>query len=80
MGEYNILIDSPKQGIKGTFGLESRAPAHYPCGPAEDAVNMIVGPSIGWSNAVPDADGLAGFVLGGAEFTWEGIAYHDKVI
>jgi hypothetical protein len=79
MSTYRIAIDSPRNGIVGTFELTSVAPPHYPCGAAEAGQNMMVGPRIGWSNAVPDAVGVVDFRVDGSEFSWTGVAYHDKV-
>ena len=78
MSSYQVIIDSPENGVVGAFNLESVAPAHYPCGPAGAGVNMTAGPGIGWSNAVPDAIGEVDFILNGSSFAFTGIAYHDK--
>ena len=80
MSLYQVQIDSPKNGVTGTFILRSRAPAHYPCGPASPGISMLVGPNIGWSNAMPDAEGQADFKVNGSSLAFTGIAYHDKVI
>jgi hypothetical protein len=79
MTTYRVEINSPKNGIVGTFELRSLAPAHYPCGTAEAGQSMMVGPNIGWSNAVPDAVGTVDFKIAGSDFAWTGVGYHDKV-
>lgn len=78
MSSYQIIINSPENGVVGTFNLFSIAPAHYPCGPAGPGVNMQSGPGIGWSNAVPDAIGEVDMEINGTSMAFTGIAYHDK--
>lgn len=79
LSSYIVTIDSPSNGIVGTFSLKSLAPAHYPCGPAEAGQNMEVGPNIGWSNAIPDAEGEIDFTIDGSKLSFTGVAYHDQV-
>ncbi|KAH8816911.1 hypothetical protein F5884DRAFT_239232 [Xylogone sp. PMI_703] len=76
--EYVVTINSPQTGIFGSFILNSRAPAHYPCGPEKAGQDMHVGPNVGWSNAVPDAVGDVNFVIHGSRLAFTGVAYHDK--
>jgi hypothetical protein len=38
---YTVNINSPSNGIVGTFNLVSKAPAHYPCGPVAANSNMV---------------------------------------
>ncbi|TVY87058.1 Tyrosinase family protein, partial [Lachnellula willkommii] len=78
LSHYEISIDSPENGISGTFTLDTLAPAHYPCGPATAGQDMMVAPHIGWSNAMPDAVGTVNFTILGSEMGFEGVAYHDK--
>lgn len=80
LSKYNVTINSPASGVVGTFTLTSKAPAHYPCGPAEAGQNMMVGTNIGWSNAIPDAVGVVDFQIGGSALVFTGVGYHDKVI
>lgn len=40
---------------------------------------MRILPHVGWSNAVPDAEGTAEFTLGGSPLAFIGPGYHDKV-
>lgn len=79
LSSYTVRVDSPSTGIFGTFELKSVAPSHYPCGPNEAGQNMMVGPNIGWSNAVPDAIGTVNFTFEGTKLEFTGVAYHDKV-
>lgn len=79
LSKYELKINSPENGIVGTFCLESRAPAHYPCGPIGANMDMMVAPRIGWANAIPDADGTVDMIIDGEELKFEGVAYHDKV-
>ena len=79
LSSYLVTIDSPANGIVGTFFLESVAPAHYPCGPVGPGQNMMVGPNIGWSNAMPDANGVVNLTVGGSQLAFSGVAYHDQV-
>ena len=39
----------------------------------------MVGPNIGWSNAIPDAVGEVNFSIDGSTLIFSGAAYHDKV-
>ncbi|TVY39700.1 Tyrosinase family protein [Lachnellula occidentalis] len=78
LSRYEISIDSPENGISGTFTLDTLAPAHYPCGPATAGQNMMVAPHTGWANAMPDAVGTVNFTILGSEMGFEGVAYHDK--
>lgn len=77
--QYEININSPEKGVVGCFQLRSLAPAHYPCGPDQAGQNMMVAPNIGWSNAMPDADGDVDFTILGTRLKFNGVAYHDKV-
>lgn len=79
MSSYLVAIDAPASGIVGNFQLSSINPAHYPCGPAGFGVSMTAGPNIGWSNAVPDAEGIVDFEINGSSLAFTGLAYHDKV-
>lgn len=79
LSQYIVKIDSPANGIVGTFKLKSNAPAHYPCGPAQAGQNMKVGPNIGWSNALPDAIASVDFDIDGSHLAFQGVGYHDKV-
>lgn len=80
LSEYVIRINSPASGILGTLSLKSKAPAHYPCGPAEGGQKLEVGPNIGWSNAIPDAVAVVDFTMDGSKLAFKGVGYHDKVI
>lgn len=76
---YKIVVNSPANGVVGTFNLRSLAPGHYPCGPVRSGENMMVAPEIGWANAVPDAVADVDFTLGGTKVAFKGVGYHDKV-
>lgn len=39
----------------------------------------MVGPNIGWSNAVPDATANVAFSISGSTLSFTGVGYHDKV-
>ncbi|KAE9365283.1 hypothetical protein N431DRAFT_387394 [Stipitochalara longipes BDJ] len=75
---YKIEVNSPANGVFGTFNLRSVAPGHYPCGPVRSGENIMVTPEIGWANAVPDAVADVDFTLGGTKLAFEGVGYHDK--
>lgn len=79
LSSYLITIDSPENGVVGSFELKSIAPAHYPCGPVEAGQNMMVGPNIGWANAIPDAIGIVDVTINGSSLAFTGVGYHDKV-
>ena len=76
---YKIKVDSPANGVVGTFNLRSLAPGHYPCGPIRSGENMMVAPEIGWANAVPDGDADVDFTIAGVKVAFKGVGYHDKV-
>jgi hypothetical protein len=69
----------PASGVTGTFSLQSLAPAHYFCGPAESTVGMMVGPNIGYSNALYDAEGFVDFETHGSLLASTGAVCLDKV-
>lgn len=76
---YKIVVNSPANGVVGTFNLRSTAPGHYPCGPVRSGENMMVAPQIGWANAVPDGVADVDFTLAGTKIAFKGVGYHDKV-
>ncbi|TVY82420.1 Tyrosinase family protein asqI [Lachnellula suecica] len=78
LSQYHISINSPENGLVGTFDLQSLAPAHYPCSAAVAGQTMEVAPNIGWSNAVADAVGEVDMTILGEELKFTGVAYHDK--
>ncbi|KAF8915226.1 hypothetical protein CPB85DRAFT_1294961 [Mucidula mucida] len=78
MAHYVVDIDAPEVGVQGSLYLESRAPAHYPCGPAEAGQDMQILPHVGWANAVPDAKAYANFEVLGEPISFTGAGYHDK--
>ncbi|KAA6414013.1 MAG: hypothetical protein FRX48_02375 [Lasallia pustulata] len=75
---YDVGINAPEAGVVGRLKLKSVAPAHYPCGPVGPGQDMQILPHVGWSNAVPDADAIADFTLGGSPLAFSGPGYHDK--
>ncbi|KAF7364506.1 hypothetical protein MVEN_00319300 [Mycena venus] len=77
-GSYEILINAPDSQIKGSINFQPRAPAHYPCGPAQGGQNMEVGPQIGWANALPDAASTVDLIVSGTKLFFSGAGYHDK--
>ncbi|CAH0023593.1 unnamed protein product [Clonostachys rhizophaga] len=76
MESYTITINSTY--VSGTHSFESKAPAHYPCGPVEPGSDLVVAPSVGWINTLPDADASVSLSVGGTAVDWSGIGYHDK--
>jgi hypothetical protein len=79
LSSYKIVVNSPSNGVVGTFKLRSLAEGHYPCGPVGVGENMMVAPQIGWANAVPDAAADVDMILGGTRVAYKGVGYHDKV-
>ncbi|KAJ7334030.1 hypothetical protein DFH08DRAFT_1019939, partial [Mycena albidolilacea] len=80
-GAWEILIDSPELGMKGSIHLKpvsTAAPSHYPCGPAVAGQSLAVGPHIGWANAIPDAVSTVDLVVDGTRLDFTGAGYHDK--
>ncbi|KAL4923582.1 uncharacterized protein BDV17DRAFT_301670 [Aspergillus undulatus] len=76
MRYYQIALESEE--VEGTVTLQSLAPPHYPCGPAEAGQDMQLAPHIGWANAVPDAASEVHLSVGGRRLDFTGIGYHDK--
>ncbi|KAK7222932.1 hypothetical protein V2G26_010935 [Clonostachys chloroleuca] len=78
MESYTITINSTY--VSGTLSFESKAPAYYPCGPVEPGSDLVVAPSVGWANALADADAdaLVSLFVGGTAIDWSDIGYHDK--
>lgn len=62
------------------MGSFQNAPGHYACGPNQPGINLEVSPYVGWANAMPDADAIANFTIGGRVLQFNGVGYHDKVI
>jgi hypothetical protein len=77
MESYTITINSTY--ISGALSFQSKAPAHYPCGLVEPGSDLVVAPSVGSTNALPDADALVSLSVGCTAVDWSGIGYHDKV-
>ncbi len=75
---YTVRINS--EDVSGTLVLKSVAPGHYPCGPIGPNQQMNLGENVGWSNAIPDANGIVDFTVDGQSVAFEGVGYHDKVI
>ncbi|KAK9423297.1 putative Hydroxyneurosporene synthase protein [Seiridium unicorne] len=75
---FQLDIDMPGLGLSGNLSLTSRAPAHYPSGPAQAGLSMEVMPGVGWANAVPDGDAEVYYVVNGTEIKFSGVGYHDK--
>ncbi|MCJ1473861.1 hypothetical protein MMC13_002514 [Lambiella insularis] len=78
MDYYVVYLDSPSIGVKGYMTLQSLAPAHYPCGPAEAGQDMTIMPGVGWANAVPDAAATVELDVNGTSVNFSGVGYHDK--
>lgn len=79
MSSYTVTINAPKKGVVGVFELKSKAPSHYPCGPAGVGQKMIIGPKFRWSNAMPDADARVEFKIRDQKIRFRGVSCHDKV-
>ncbi|KAL4938072.1 hypothetical protein BDV06DRAFT_215411 [Aspergillus oleicola] len=73
---YEVQLES--EIVSGTVVLQSVAPPHYPCGPAEAGQDMQLAPHIGWANAVPDAISDVHLSVYGQPLDFTGIGYHDK--
>ncbi len=77
---YTVHINSSSADVVGSLVLKSVAPGHYPCGPVGPNQQMNLGDNVGWSNAIPDADGIVDFRVGDMKVAFEGVGYHDKVV
>ncbi|KDQ15380.1 hypothetical protein BOTBODRAFT_31700 [Botryobasidium botryosum FD-172 SS1] len=84
-GEYDLTFGSEAAGVYGTLKLKSRSPPHYPCDNnspptfVSGALNPnLLGPSLGWANAVPSADAQVSLTFTNYTETWDGTGYHDQ--
>ncbi|KAG9007990.1 hypothetical protein FRB94_008315 [Tulasnella sp. JGI-2019a] len=71
--------------ISGSLNLQQTAPSHYPCNSGTTpnltpgAANPdLVGPGLGWANALPSATASATITIAGQTFTISGTGYHDS--
>ncbi|KAL4957610.1 hypothetical protein BDW69DRAFT_200454 [Aspergillus filifer] len=76
MRVYEVTLES--EIVSGRIVLQSIAPPHYPCGPAEGGQDMQLAPNIGWANAVPDAISDVHLTVYGQPLDFTGMGYHDK--
>ncbi|ETS82455.1 hypothetical protein PFICI_04331 [Pestalotiopsis fici W106-1] len=76
MGTYTISVNAPQ--VNGTISFKSVAPAHNPCGPIQTGSDLLVAPSIGWTNPLPDADISVDLVTTTGPVKYSGVGYHDK--
>ncbi|GAW09593.1 hypothetical protein LENED_011757 [Lentinula edodes] len=72
----SVNFSSPFE-ITGSIILESVAPAHYKCSPAEAGVDTQILPNFGWVNAVPDAQTTVDLKINAKNIKFKGIGYHD---
>ncbi|KAF8830271.1 hypothetical protein HHX47_DHR2000589 [Lentinula edodes] len=76
LSTYSVNFSSPFE-ITGSIILESVAPAHYKCSPAEAGVDTQILPNFGWVNAVPDAQTTVDLKINAKNIKFKGIGYHD---
>lgn len=74
---YTVVFEDGEGVVSGNLTLESVAPAHYPCS-LFDTPSSMVGPGLGWTNAIPGAKGTAFLTIGNETLTLSGNAYHDS--
>ncbi|KAH7355361.1 hypothetical protein BKA65DRAFT_524914 [Rhexocercosporidium sp. MPI-PUGE-AT-0058] len=78
LSKYVVTFDDSTLGIKGNITLDSIALPHYPCGPLCSNENLEIGPTVGWANAIPDANASVNLNFFGTDMIFEGSGYHDK--
>ncbi|KAF7791461.1 hypothetical protein EIP86_002477 [Pleurotus ostreatoroseus] len=82
MSEYNVFVDVPELAVTGNISFRSTSPAHYPCAPAtaSPGQRLYLGstPTIGWLNAMPDANATVNLNINGTSLQFSGAGYHDK--
>ncbi|KAL4741689.1 hypothetical protein BDV11DRAFT_203396 [Aspergillus similis] len=78
MSSYVVHLDVPEHDISGSLYINSDAPPHYPCGPAEDEQDLHLAPGAGWANAIPGGPAFADFTVRGERLSFHGRGYHDK--
>lgn len=54
-------------------------PAHVPCDINRPDASEHLTDTVGWANAVPDANAIVDFSILGYDFSFTGYGYHDKV-
>ncbi|EIN14706.1 hypothetical protein PUNSTDRAFT_41835 [Punctularia strigosozonata HHB-11173 SS5] len=86
---YVVTFQNTDGTVSGNLTLDAVAPAHYPCdGSADPSFNTtvapnLVGPWLGWANAVPThfkqgATATGFLTLGNETFSYSGSGYHDS--
>ncbi|KAL4772045.1 hypothetical protein BDW60DRAFT_207428 [Aspergillus nidulans var. acristatus] len=65
LSAYVVHIDVPEHDISGSLYINSDAPPHYPCGPAEDGQDLHLAPGAGWVNAIPGGPAFVDFSIRG---------------
>ncbi|KAL4756935.1 uncharacterized protein BDW70DRAFT_164018 [Aspergillus foveolatus] len=65
MSAYVVHIDAPEHDISGSLYINSDAPPHHPCGPAEDGQDLHLAPGAGWVNAIPGGPAFVDFTIRG---------------
>ncbi|PSR82757.1 hypothetical protein BD289DRAFT_370867 [Coniella lustricola] len=76
---YNVTIDAPAVGIKGSVILRGNIAApHYSCGTDAAGVDERNIPHVAWANALPDANATVALAFGETTMEFEGYGYHDK--
>ncbi|KAL4748435.1 hypothetical protein BDW72DRAFT_214816 [Aspergillus terricola var. indicus] len=78
MSAYVVHIDVPEHDISGSLYINTDAPPHYPCGPAEDGQDLHLAPGAGWANAIPGGPAFADLTVRGERLRFHGRGYHDK--
>ncbi|KAJ5370508.1 uncharacterized protein N7496_006600 [Penicillium cataractarum] len=75
----SVNLQNSTAGVEGALRFTSVAPAHYP----SDLWNVVdaselISPSLGWANAIPNAQVSVDLKLNGTYLKFHGVGYHDK--
>ncbi|EIN14703.1 hypothetical protein PUNSTDRAFT_140930 [Punctularia strigosozonata HHB-11173 SS5] len=82
--QYTVRFEDGLGYVSGNLTLDMTTPPHYPCDEPNDpsfsttVAPNLVGPWLGWSNAVPGATGDAHLTVGKQTYTFSGNGYHDS--
>ncbi|KAH9211042.1 hypothetical protein DL95DRAFT_258662, partial [Leptodontidium sp. 2 PMI_412] len=78
LSHYEVNVENLLVGISGSMKLQSTVPAHVPCDINRPDASEHLTDTVGWANAVPDANAIVDFSILGYDFSFTGYGYHDK--
>ncbi|KAL5360048.1 hypothetical protein BJX96DRAFT_184297 [Aspergillus floccosus] len=79
LSAYRLTLNLPEIGVSGSITMRSRAPAHVACGLNFPGASLQWTSSLGYCNAVPDADASTTLIINGTRLSFKGSGYHDQL-